>query len=384
MPIKKVMKLYGDGEHDDTAGIQAGLDLRGEVVIPEGKYCISNSLVVGDDTALILSFGAEIFLADGACCFMLKNEGCGKEKTNRRITVEGGIWNGNNRAQKRGKIHQGKPYFMGPVMRFENVEDLNIRNLTVKDPESYAMQITGADRFTVENISFDFNMLRPNMDGVHIQGRARNGFIRNIKGATNDDLVALNCDDAYDDGNNLGVKQGIIENISIDGLYADNGYTAVRLLSCGSPMKNVSVRNIFGTYRFYGISFTHHNIVPGAPSLFDGISIENVFCSKHPQQPDADRRFIDSVDIPYGKGTHEKSIKFNPVIWFAEGIRCGNVSISGVYRNEEADTEAPTIQIDRNVVIEHLVLNDIHQKFTRCPEIPLIKNAGEVKEMLIR
>ena len=271
---------------------------------------------------------------------------------------------------------------MGVVMRLEGVEELLIRDLTIRNPEAYAMQLKDVDRFTVDNISFDFNMLKKNMDGVHVQGPARNGYIRNIRGATNDDQVALNCDDYYDDGYQRVNSKGDIENIVIDGVYADNGYTGVRLLSCSSVMRNIVVRNIFGTYRFYGVSFTHHNIFPGAPVWFDGVRVENIFCAKHPQTPPVDRRYIDGIDSYYGKGCHDHHIKHAPIIWFAHGVTCGTISISGVHRIEEAVTEAPTIQIDEEVSIERLVISDVMQRFVNCPEIPIFVNRGRIEKLI--
>ncbi len=373
--------LRADGVHDDTAALQERLDAGGLVEIPAGSYLISDTLLIHDGTDLRLDFGAVIRLADSACCLMLRNALPGAREPGRGIIVEGGVWDGNNAAQRRGKVSSDKPYYSGVVMRFERVTGLTVRDMTVKDPESYAMQLKDVDRFRVENITFDFNMLKPNMDGVHVQGRARNGVVRNIMGATNDDLVALNCDDGYDDGENPIVTQGDIENVLIDGVFADNGYTAVRLLSCGSRMRNIAIRNIFGTYRFYGVSFTNHGIIPDTPSWFDGVMIDGVHASKHPQIPPVDRRYIDSVDIPYGRGTHDDAIRHGPIIWFERGIACGDVSISNVFRIEEAVTQAPTIQIDEDVRIERLALHNVNQRFLNVPEAPLIDNRGAVKEI---
>ncbi|MBQ7299148.1 MAG: hypothetical protein IJW77_04830 [Clostridia bacterium] len=366
--------LYGDGIHDDTDAIRERLKCGGHVILSKGVYLISDTLYIPENTYFQLQMGAVVRLADGACCCMLKNEvGYG-----RNITIEGGIWDGNNSTQKRGKVYPDKPFFMGIVMRFEEVTDLCIKNLTVKDPESYAIQIRNVDRFTVENITFDFNMLRPNMDGVHIQGKARNGVVRNIKGATNDDMIALNCDDGYDDGEKGIIAQGDIENIIIDGIFADNGYTGVRMLSCGSKMRNVAIRNVFGTYRFYGISFTHHDIIPGAPVWFDGIVLENIFASKPPQDPPVDRKFIDGIDRVYGEGCHDGAVRYAPIIWFASGIRCGNIIIRNLNRIEEAITDARTIQIDENVHIKQLYLSGISQKFISCLPPSLIDNRGKI------
>ena len=380
-------KLYGDGIHDDTAAIQEILDNEFSLNLYKGTYLISETLFVGDNTHIILGSNVTIRLADGANCIMLANRELGSDKKNYNITIEGGIWDGNNVSQIRGKTSSHKRYNGGQIMRFEGIEDLFIRNITFKDPETYAIQILYADRFTVENITFDYNMLRVNMDGVHIQGPARNGYINNIKGATNDDLVALNCDDGYDDfdkGYNEGcVTQGDIENITVENLYADNGYTAVRLLSCGSVLKNVNIRNIYGTYRFYGVSFTHHNIVPNAFSYFDNINIDGVFCSKPPQNPPVDRKFINIIDETYGAGVHDGAVRTAPVIWFANGINCGNISIRNVNRIEEAVTEAPTISIEENVKIERLTISNITQKFFVCDEVPAIKNLGEIGKYMV-
>ncbi len=356
--------LFGDGIRDDTANVQRLLDGRGEVFIGDGTYLISSPLIIHDDTTLRLTNGAVMKLADNSNCAIIENDTLPTRGTNYNISLIGGIWDGNNENQvRRSRASRfeltcyEEDYYYGILMRFVGVENFHMAHLTVRNPESYAMLICNVDNFTVEHITFDQNMLRTNMDGVHIQGKARNGRICDIKGATNDDLVAINCDDTYA----CEITRGDIENIAIENLYSDNGYTAVRLLSCGSKMKNVSIRNIFGTYRYYGVSFTHHKIHPGEPIWFDNISVSDVFASK-----------------PIG----DKSDR--PIIWFAKGISCGNVSISNVHRIEEDDTIAPTIRIDEDVTIDRLIVSDVTQKFLNCPEIPVIVNNGTVKKLILR
>ena len=365
--MQEVRKPIGNGIQDDTVALQSMLD-SGEstVYLPSGTYLISDTLYIHDNTHLILSHGATIRLADDACCLMLANDKLGKSERNRNIIVEGGTWDGNNPNQRRGKVYENKRYFYGVVMRFEGGEDITVRNITFRNPEAYAVQLLDVDRFTVENITFDYNLLKPNMDGVHVQGPARNGFIRNIKGATNDDLVALNCDDVYDTFDGPCKTQGDIENVTVDGLFADNGYTAVRLLSCGSKMRNINIRNIYGTYRFYGVSFTHHSIFPGAPVWFDSITVDGIYSSK----PVKDRNGEPVPPTPH------------PVIWFAQGVTCGNISLNNIHRIEEAITDAPTVQIDSEVNIQRLVINNITQRFLNSPELPLVVNNGSVKELI--
>ncbi len=382
--MEKTVYLRGLPVQDDTEALQALLDGRGVVEVPGGQYCISDALIIHDDTRLILAQDAVICLADNACCYMLMNDRRFQPGRNRRIAIEGGVWDGNNLAQRRGKVYEEKPYFMGCIMQLAGLEDFTVRDVTYRNPEAYALQIRDADRFTVENITFDFNMLRLNMDGVHVNGPARNGCIRNIKGATNDDLVALNCDDGWCDFERYYVAQGGIENVAVDGLYADNGYTAVRLLSCGSRMRNINIRNVFGTYRFNGISFTHHSMVPGAPVWFDGIHIDGVYCSKPPQDVYHDPAAIAVIDDKYGAGTHAGAVRHDALIWFARGVTCGQVVISNVHRIEEAVTEAHTVRLDENVRVERLVLDNVTQRFVNAPEVPLISNEGQVDQMIQR
>ncbi len=339
--------LYRDGLHDDTEAIQAKLDECGCVTIEGGIYLISKPLIVHSNTALSLAPDAVMMLADGANCAIIENDAIEFKGTRRNsnISIRGGIWNGNNPNQQRRSRESRfrltkyeEDYYYGILMRFVGVDNFHISSLTVKDPESYAMLLCASNGFTVENINFDYNLLRTNMDGIHVQGPSKNGVICNIKGTTNDDLVALNCDDVYA----CEITRGNIENVLVDGLFSDNGYTGVRLLSSGSQMKNISIRNVFGTYRYYGVSFTHHNIHPGEPVWFDNILLDGIFVSK-------------------AKEFHLEEERYKPVIWFEDGVRAGNVVIKNVLRTEEEKSEAPTIMIEGNIQIDRLVLRDINE-----------------------
>ena len=336
--------LYADGIHDDTKALQELLDGRGTITLSRGVYKVSAPLKIHDNTCLSLAPDAEIFLADGANCAVIENDSLPHKGAlvNHNITIRGGVWNGNNANQQRRKreewralTHFEDDFYFGIFMRFVGVENLTVENLTVKDPESYAMLICAAENFTVQHIKFDYNMLRLNMDGVHIQGPSRFGHIRDIKGATSDDMVALNCDDIFA----CEITRGDISEVSIDGLYCENGYTAVRLLSCGSQMRNISIRNVFGTYRVNGISFTHHNVHPGAPVWFDNIQLDGIFASKSMEALEEE--------------------KAHAIVWFAPGIRCGSVSVSNVFRSETFESQAPTVWLEGDVQIDKLNLHNI-------------------------
>ena len=309
--------------------LQGLLDKGGEVYIPGGDYVIAKTLKIGSNTSLRLAHDAVIHLADGANCVMIENEGLHEHRRHRRIHVSGGTWDGNNANQVRGKgtshhLAEDDTFFTGVALRFVGVDDLVLEKMTLKDPESYSMLIADLDRFTVEHITFEHNLLRPNMDGVHVNGPARFGYIHDIKGATNDDLVALNAGEDV-----LWHHEGLhITDVEVDGLYADCGYTAVRLLSSNGELRNVSISNIFGTYRFYAVSFTHHDLHPGAPVLLENVTVSNVYASKPTWMPDPEKTF-------YYAPSYQYYAQREPLLWFAKGITAKNVTltISAAVRN---------------------------------------------------
>ena len=350
--------------------LQALLDKGGDVFFPSGEYVISRTLKIGDNTRLRLAYDTCIRLADGANCVMLENEGLHERRRNCRIHVSGGIWDGNNANQVRGKgtslhLAEDDTFFTGVALRFVGVDDLVLEKMTVKDPESYSMLIADLDRFTVEHITFEHNLLRPNMDGVHVNGPARFGYIHDIKGATNDDLVALNAGEDV-----LWLHEGLhITDVEVDGLYADCGYTAVRLLSSNGELRNVGISNIFGTYRFYAVSFTHHDLHPGAPVLLENVSVSNVFASKPTWMPDPEKTF-------FYQPSHEYYAQTEPLFFLASGITARNISLQNIRRTEESVTRAVTVKIEENALVENLTLMDMSQRFTACDPVPMVENRG--------
>jgi polygalacturonase len=70
-------KLYGDGIHDDHPAIQELIDsgvCEVSLPAPENYYLITKPLVLPSNFRLVLPRFAEIRLADGANCVMLRNK----------------------------------------------------------------------------------------------------------------------------------------------------------------------------------------------------------------------------------------------------------------------------------------------------------------------
>lgn len=375
--------LYGDGIHDDTAAIQELIDSGVcEVSLPAPKVCylISKPLELPSDFRLVLPRFAEIKLAAGSDCEMLRNkmkpdfaeriEPCvfgfinefSPDYPCRNIEVIGGIWNCNNLEQKPnpiiGKDNSG---YSGIGMVFYNVTNLRISSLTMKDPVTFSITLDTVSYFTVDNITFDFNYGNPlptNMDGVHLNGNCSFGKMTNLKGRCYDDLIALNAEEG---------TNGPISNIDIDGLYAEDCHSAVRLLTVSHPVENISIRNVYGTYYQYCIGITKFYSGP-LKGYYDGITLENICASK------AERYEM------YNKGAS----RIFQMIFIERALYIKNLKISGLFR-KEYKVPIDTILVDENAVIDNLILENISvENHTDAPEMPFMTVKGEVKNLFAR
>jgi hypothetical protein len=310
---------------------------------------------------------AVIRLADHAHAYLLTN--ADPAAGNEQITVLGGIWDGNNDHQT-CDYHEGgdghAPYdparYLGVLFQFNHVTDLRIAHLTLQDPETYGLQVGNVHQFTIEDITFDYNLHKANMDGVHVCGPASHGRIANLKGATNDDQVALNADD----GRSFEISRGPISDIQVDGLWADNGYTAVRLLSAGSLVSRIRLSNIFGSYRYNVVAFTHHNVHPGAPSTFEDIVIDGVFCSKPTEA------------IPRPGPFDEWARAEAPLIWFAPGTVTRGVHVQQFHRTERADLAPASLQVDTDAVVDYLAVSETSLVNHGGGAVSLVQNRGAI------
>ena len=380
--MKKQPTLYGDGIHDDTAAVQALLDKGGRVYLPDGRYLISAPLIIHSNTHFLLSSQATLRLADGANCSLLDNDGLYSDETNENITIEGGIWDGNHDAQQRQKIpgetktgdeNEDKPcvkqiyvsnIYTILMIRLIHTKNLTVKNVTFKDPTTFALHMADCRYFHIENVTLDYDLTKPNMDGIHVQGPARFGTIKNISGNAHDDHVALCANGTV----RSEITRGDIEDVDIDGIYCDNGYTGVRLLSRGDAIRNIHIRNIHGEFRYYAVSFTHHYpLREDRPILLENVHVSDAYVSKsRAAETELDKHFA----------------KHGALFWFEGGTYCRNVLIENVYRNERnAETVAPTVRISETAVVENLRLSNVNGRFVG-EACELIENKGDCSPIL--
>lgn len=377
-------KLYGDGIHDDTNAIQEMIDSGAcevRLPVPERLYLISKPLELPSDFRLVLPRFAEIKLADGSDCVMLKNKTVANpakrvsspvwEYINeydpdyecRNIEVCGGIWNCNNLNQTPNPIFVRENLvngYNGMGFLFYNVKNLTVRSLTVKDPVTFGVTFDKVSYFTVEYIIFDYNYGNPkafNMDGIHINGNSHFGRITNLKGATYDDLVALNADEG---------SNGPITHIDIRGLYAEGCHSAVRLLTRQNVVEHIHISDVYGTFYQYCIGLTkyYQGEIKG---YFDSITIDNVYASKAERLP--------VCEVYPGKGY------IFPLIFIEGEHKIKNLKISDFHRREYINS-VETIFIGKDTVIDNFIMENVTtENNTSEPDMPLIINNGTIKNM---
>ena len=374
--------LYGDGIHDDTAAIQELIDNNCEVSLPVPKafYLISKSLELHSNLKLVLPRFAEIRLADNSNCYMLKNvtENDAKERITSKlfnyvnryspdapcqnIEICGGIWNYNNKNQNPNPLSCGRyepEGYTGLCFLFYNVKNLRISSLTIKDPANFAVTLDTVSYFNVYNISFDFNdgnLYQSNMDGIHLCGNCHHGNIENLFGTCYDDIVALNAEEG---------SRGPISDITVKGIYTENSYSAVRLLSASPEcaIRNVHISDIFGTFYHFGICFMPV-YKTGKRGLYENITINNMYAGKS------------SRDLVKFYLVH-KYRKY-AIIDIEGGIDVKNLSISDVHRREFVDGTVPTLQFAQNAIIENLFLENISAENFTEEDMPFVINNAEI------
>lgn len=381
--------LYGDGIHDDYPAIQEMIDSGVcEVNLPAPKkhYLISKTLELPSNFKLTLPRFAEIKLADGANCVMVSNQmirdyakripaeanalchHCwyhvneySPEIMSENIEICGGIWNCNNLNQLPNpeQTEGFGPYgYTGDGMLFYGVKNIKLSSMTVKDPVHYGITFDRVSYFTVEDMAFDYNLGNPmaiNMDGIHFNGNCHFGKISNLKGACYDDLVALNAHEG---------SQGPISNIEIDGLFAEDCHSAVRLLTVSDDIENIHISNVYGTYYQYCIGLTKY--YPGETTgTFREISMDHIYASKASR--DGIYPWPDSYVFP--------------LIFMQDEICAKNVKITDLFRKEYCNP-IETIHIGHNVEIDTLILDNIFTENHTDKEMPLMVKHGNVKGLV--
>ncbi len=248
------------GDADASAGIQQALDSGApHIYIPYGTYRIDNGLKIAGSTRLVVHPQATLFFGDGAgrCAsdFLISNRH--EERGDSDISISGGIWDGNNINNPRGREGERDAY-TGTLMNMKNVDGFRLENVVLKDATAYFTRLTRVRNFQVGGVRFQMTHITRNQDGVHCCGYCENGRIHDIKAygryTTGDDLIALNADDGLLRSELLGAEAGPIRNLHISDIGAEDCHCLIRLASVWSEISDIHIRGVYGGCRGYALN----------------------------------------------------------------------------------------------------------------------------------
>lgn len=321
-----------------------------QVVFPAGSTYISSGNEIPSDRHLIFEQGSIVRLKNFSSRPLFQNTnwqsstwGGNPWGLDKNITIEGLYMDGNYATQNRigTGIYFGE-YTSG--MRFGGVTNLVIKDCTIYQAKTFAIWVYSILNLTAHNITYDQFMGAPplNQDGLHVNGPARNLDIRNHRGSTNDDMIALNADDGFL-GNEM--TTGPITDAVIDGVYPVDSLHVVRLLSATSRMDRIIVMNIVGTSRDVVVNQSPFGLGPGNVGA---LTIENidVRCGPFFNAPGSIyfsvigvEGIVDTISI--------RNIRWNrpidnrPVVLFGPSTNVGNVLIDNISAFQTGSSVAP-------------------------------------------
>ena len=274
------------GGTDQTEILQGLLDKAlewGRVkLVMDGAALIRGLQVHSNTTIECMDKSCGFYLADGSDCAVLCNANRSFEEIKTfNVTLIGGTYNHNCLHQAHDvpetdpNLTSNSPDNAGTrhwtvAMEFYGIENLNVRELTVRDQRTFAFTVGNFRHVNVENTFIELVNEIPygNQDGFHFWGPGQFLNVLHSGGKVGDDIINVGPDE--------GDGYSSITDVLIDGIFVDDGEQAVRLLSRGTGrLDRVTVRNVTGVYRSYGF-YINPWFVDDACGNFGNILIENV------------------------------------------------------------------------------------------------------------
>lgn len=259
----------------DSDMLQAAIDaaaLTGQsVLVPKynkrtGRdvWEITKAIKLFSETTIILQ-NSHLRLADDAICNMFTNSNArtplalDKEGKQKNITIRGigsalldggkhnGLYEVNGIVRSASK-YPDKHISLNCMMYFENVENLVIENLKIKDHRYWGICLYTTSYSRVSNITYESSSNVPNQDGIDIMKGSHDITVENIRGCVGDNMVALLAteDEIYSKVVN-SLRDGDIHNITIRNImvYGVGGCALIRLLNHdGYRIYNVRIDNV--------------------------------------------------------------------------------------------------------------------------------------------
>lgn len=270
------------GGTDMTSQLQVLLDRAGEDcalhLILDGAALVRGLRLHSNTTLECPNTSCGLYLADHSDVPLLRNScedtACIRQEN---IAILGGTYNHNCRAQAHdvpcpeGTFNRVLEYRRWVVaMEFFGVRNLTVRDVTILNQRCFAFLLINWHRVTLENITIPLteHMDAENQDGINIWGPGSCLTLRNIRGRSGDDFIAITPDQLD------GVSS--VEDVLVDGVQLENADQGIRLLSRGTGrLDRVTLCNISGSYRSFGF-YINPWFPDGEGGNFGNILIENV------------------------------------------------------------------------------------------------------------
>ena len=332
-----------------NAAIAATLAKHGAAYLPRRNepYYLDDPVVLTSGQRLSADRQAEIRLKPGVGTCMVRNEHIvgghagplpAGLKPDSDIAIEGGIWttlrfprqeNGN------GEVHSarrnGVPGCFGTIL-LSNVRNVSLRNIIVRHGSGFGVHLSNCREFLVEGVTFDDH----GRDGVHLNGPASYGVIRDIRGQTADDFVALN---------------------SWDWLYSTPTF---------GPIDHVLVERIYGDVRARRGPETQA-VAEGSAELRVLPGVKNFPNHARLDCPVADCVFRDLHDIRTVKLYDQPDLEMAPGVDFSDPIG----TIRNVYFSKMSFCRPGVFQIAADV--DGLYLDDVQLDFAFGGDYKLVE-----------
>lgn len=362
--------VYTGGGTDDTEALQAILDraptCSGLHLVMDGAALVRGLKVHSNTTIECLNSECGFFLAAQSNCSIVRNAHLDfKTRHDRNITLIGGTYNHNCPEQEHhvGDWEDGRWVF---GMSFFGVENLLIRDLTLRNQRTFGFMLANWFRVTIENVFIDLpdRMQAQNQDGFHFWGPGQFLTMHNVGGRTGDDFINLGPDERD--------KVSSITDVLIDGVFLDEADQGIHLLSRDEGrLDRVVIRNVIGTYR----SFAFH-INPWFPDSKGGNFGSVIF---------------DTIDLRHT----DPNYTYGPNFLFKIGGKFESLMLRNITHHQPWDGRS-LVEIDRPFYtdepegpvtdIQSLVIDGLHiqEDSDRAADARYIKIGDKVRTLIIR
>lgn len=332
---------------DQVAALQSILDqaVNGPLlVIWDGAYSVgqtstTTALRIRSNTTIRALPGCGAILRNSANVPIFRNYNPDVATiTDKNIRIEGGIWHGNGNNNAVNTAANGGIF----THDFIGVDGLFLTSgAEIRKARAFAWRGANVKNVFIHDVTVDAGAgALVNTDGIHFNGPASNITIKSVRLYNCfDDSIALNADDAWATaGGVFGPYQprGAITNVHIEDVLVDAALYAIRVLSGGSRVDKITIKNVRGRTNGYWLNIS--NFIPAdvlvtGPGNIGAITIDDC-----------------NVDTEFFTAVYPAQAKI--------GCKIEQLNILNCTRSSFGSTTHPSFSFDGNADIGQLAINN--------------------------